>query len=44
MVENRLMDEAEEPFLYGEDGESFIGDRDILERPDLFYSAGTEGL
>ncbi|XP_049445065.1 kinesin-associated protein 3a [Epinephelus fuscoguttatus] len=39
MVENRLMDEAEEPFLYGEDGESFIGDRDILERPDLFYSA-----
>nr|XP_033503908.1 kinesin-associated protein 3a isoform X3 [Epinephelus lanceolatus] len=39
MVENRLMDEAEEPFLYGEDGESFIGDGDILERPDLFYSA-----
>ncbi|XP_034386535.1 kinesin-associated protein 3a isoform X3 [Cyclopterus lumpus] len=39
MVENRPMDEAGEPFLYGEDGEPFIGDRDILERPDLFYSA-----
>ncbi|KAM6938814.1 kinesin-associated protein 3a [Lycodopsis pacificus] len=42
MVENRPMDEAEEPFLYGEDGESFIGDRDLLERPGLFYSA--EGI
>lgn len=42
MVENRQMDEAEEPFLYGEDGESFIGNGDILEGPDLFYSAGTE--
>lgn len=42
MVENRQMDEAEEPFLYGEDGESFIGNDDILERPDLFYTAGTE--
>ncbi|TNN74772.1 Kinesin-associated protein 3 [Liparis tanakae] len=39
MVENRPMDEAGQPFLYGEDGEPFIGDRDILERPDLFYSA-----
>uniref|UniRef100_A0A8C4E5V0 Kinesin-associated protein 3a n=1 Tax=Dicentrarchus labrax TaxID=13489 RepID=A0A8C4E5V0_DICLA len=39
MVENRLMDEAGEPFLYGEDGESFIGNADIMERPDLFYSA-----
>ncbi|KAF1385285.1 hypothetical protein PFLUV_G00106140 [Perca fluviatilis] len=39
MVENRLMDEEGEPFVFGEDGESFIGDRDILERPDLFYSA-----
>uniref|UniRef100_A0A7N6ACA0 Kinesin-associated protein 3b n=1 Tax=Anabas testudineus TaxID=64144 RepID=A0A7N6ACA0_ANATE len=39
MVENRQMDEAGEPFLYEEDGESFIGNRDILERPDLFYSA-----
>lgn len=38
------MDEAGEPFLYGEDGESFIGNGDILERPDLFYSAGTEAL
>ncbi|XP_071342675.1 kinesin-associated protein 3a isoform X2 [Trachinotus anak] len=39
MVENRQMDEAGEPFLYGEDAESFIGNGDILERPDLFYSA-----
>ncbi|XP_038570903.1 kinesin-associated protein 3a isoform X1 [Micropterus salmoides] len=39
MVENRQMDEAGEPFLFGEDGESFIGNGDILERPDLFYSA-----
>ncbi|XP_073332682.1 kinesin-associated protein 3a [Pagrus major] len=38
MVENRQMDEGE-PFLFGEDGESFIGTGDILERPDLFYSA-----
>uniref|UniRef100_A0A7N8WXW4 Kinesin-associated protein 3a n=1 Tax=Mastacembelus armatus TaxID=205130 RepID=A0A7N8WXW4_9TELE len=37
MVENRQMDETGEPFLYGEDGESF-GNRDLLERPDLFYS------
>lgn len=44
MVENRQMDEAGEPFLFGEDGESFIGNGDILERPDLFYSAGTEGF
>uniref|UniRef100_A0A8D0D6K3 Kinesin-associated protein 3a n=1 Tax=Sander lucioperca TaxID=283035 RepID=A0A8D0D6K3_SANLU len=44
MVENRLMDEEGEPFVFGEDRESFIGDRDILERPDLFYSAGTEGF
>uniref|UniRef100_G3NN13 Kinesin-associated protein 3a n=1 Tax=Gasterosteus aculeatus aculeatus TaxID=481459 RepID=G3NN13_GASAC len=40
MVENRPLDEATEPFLYGEDEESFIGDGDILERPDLFYSDG----
>ncbi|XP_070765223.1 kinesin-associated protein 3a [Enoplosus armatus] len=39
MVENRQMDEAGEPFLFGEDGGSFIGNGDILERPDLFYSA-----
>ncbi|XP_018532192.1 kinesin-associated protein 3a isoform X1 [Lates calcarifer] len=39
MVENRQMDEAGEPFLYGDDGESFVGNGDILERPDLFYSA-----
>ncbi|XP_068564073.1 kinesin-associated protein 3-like [Cebidichthys violaceus] len=42
MVENRPPDEAEEPFLYGEDGESFIGNRNLLERPDLFCSA--EGI
>ncbi|KAG7233461.1 hypothetical protein INR49_006999 [Caranx melampygus] len=39
MVENREMDEAGEPYLYGEDGESFMGNRDILDRRDLFYSA-----
>ncbi|XP_051501060.1 kinesin-associated protein 3-like isoform X5 [Myxocyprinus asiaticus] len=38
MVENRQMDEAE-PFMYGDDGEPFIHNGDILERPDLFYSA-----
>lgn len=38
MVENRQMDEAE-PFMYGDDGESFLQNGDILERPDLFYSA-----
>lgn len=42
MVENREMDEAGEPYLYGEDGESFMGNRDILDRRDLFYSTGTE--
>ncbi|XP_061635119.1 kinesin-associated protein 3a isoform X2 [Phyllopteryx taeniolatus] len=39
MVENRQMDETGEPLLYGEDGDSFIENRDILERPDLLYSA-----
>ncbi|XP_041646597.1 kinesin-associated protein 3a [Cheilinus undulatus] len=39
MVENRQMDETGEPFMYGDDGESYIGNGDILERPDLFYSA-----
>uniref|UniRef100_A0A8C1SWE0 Kinesin-associated protein 3a n=1 Tax=Cyprinus carpio TaxID=7962 RepID=A0A8C1SWE0_CYPCA len=38
MVENRQMDEAE-PFMYGDDGEPFLQNSDILERPDLFYSA-----
>uniref|UniRef100_A0A671Q1Z2 Kinesin-associated protein 3-like n=1 Tax=Sinocyclocheilus anshuiensis TaxID=1608454 RepID=A0A671Q1Z2_9TELE len=38
MVENRQMDEAE-PFMYGDDGEPFLQNGDILERPDLFYSA-----
>lgn len=44
MVENRPLDEAGEPFLFGEDGESFIGERDIMERPDLFYSPGTKSF
>lgn len=39
MVENRQMDEVE-PFLYGDEGEHFLPGADILERPDLFYSAG----
>ncbi|MCJ8743509.1 hypothetical protein PDJAM_G00094940 [Pangasius djambal] len=38
MVENRQMDEVE-PFLYGDEGEPFLQGADILERPDLFYSA-----
>ncbi|KAL2089471.1 hypothetical protein ACEWY4_014159 [Coilia grayii] len=38
MVENRQMDEAE-PFMYSDDAEPFLHNRDILERPDLFYSA-----
>ncbi|XP_035267897.1 kinesin-associated protein 3a isoform X2 [Anguilla anguilla] len=38
MVENRQMDEAE-PYMYGDDGEPFLHDGDILERSDLFYSA-----
>lgn len=39
MVENRQMDEAES-FMYGDEGEPFLQGGDILERPDLFYSAG----
>ncbi|XP_017311794.1 kinesin-associated protein 3a isoform X1 [Ictalurus punctatus] len=42
MVENRQMDEVE-PFLYGDEGEPFLQGADILERPDLFYSA-VDGL
>ncbi|MGH0175895.1 UNVERIFIED_CONTAM: hypothetical protein FKN15_071744 [Acipenser sinensis] len=39
MVENRQMDEGE-PYMYGDDGiEPYIHEGDILERPDLFYSA-----
>uniref|UniRef100_A0AAR2K2X3 Kinesin-associated protein 3 n=1 Tax=Pygocentrus nattereri TaxID=42514 RepID=A0AAR2K2X3_PYGNA len=38
MVENRQMDEAE-PFMYSDEGEPFLQGGDILERPDLFYSA-----
>lgn len=39
MVENRQMDEVE-PFLYGDEVEPFLQGADVLERPDLFYSAG----
>ncbi|CAK6977724.1 kinesin-associated protein 3a isoform X1 [Scomber scombrus] len=39
IVKNRELDEAGTPFLYGEDGGSFIGTGDILEGADLFYSA-----
>ncbi|KAM9408382.1 kinesin-associated protein 3a [Pholidichthys leucotaenia] len=39
MVENRQIDEAEDSFMYGEGGDSFISNRDILERLDLFYTA-----
>ncbi|XP_063057335.1 kinesin-associated protein 3a isoform X2 [Engraulis encrasicolus] len=38
MVETRSMEE-DQPFLYGDDGEPFLHNGDILERPDLFYSA-----
>uniref|UniRef100_A0A665WBB9 Kinesin-associated protein 3-like n=1 Tax=Echeneis naucrates TaxID=173247 RepID=A0A665WBB9_ECHNA len=41
MVESQ-MDEAGDPFLYEKERESFIGNGDILDRPDLLYS--TEGL
>jgi len=46
MVERQQPDQAGgEPFVYGEDpddGDPFLGNGDmILERPDLFYSAGT---
>ncbi len=44
MVENCQINEAEEHFLYGEDGESFIGHGDILEGPELFYSTGTDSV
>ncbi|KAM3875661.1 kinesin-associated protein 3a [Diretmus argenteus] len=40
MVENRQMDDVGEPLLYGDDdGEPFMGNGDVLERPELFYSA-----
>uniref|UniRef100_A0AAZ3SSD7 Kinesin-associated protein 3 n=1 Tax=Oncorhynchus tshawytscha TaxID=74940 RepID=A0AAZ3SSD7_ONCTS len=42
MVDNRAMGDDGEPFMYGDDGEPFMHNGDILERPDLFYSAGTE--
>uniref|UniRef100_A0A8C7PDA9 Kinesin-associated protein 3 n=1 Tax=Oncorhynchus mykiss TaxID=8022 RepID=A0A8C7PDA9_ONCMY len=43
MVDNRAMGDDGEPFMYGDDGEPFMHNGDILERPDLFYSAGTAG-
>uniref|UniRef100_A0A673WH97 Kinesin-associated protein 3a n=1 Tax=Salmo trutta TaxID=8032 RepID=A0A673WH97_SALTR len=43
MVDNRAMGDDGEPFMYGDDGEPFMHNGDILERRDLFYSAGTEG-
>lgn len=40
MVESRQMDENEQ-YLYGDDRiEPYIHEGDILERPDLYYSAG----
>uniref|UniRef100_A0AAZ3QAF7 Kinesin-associated protein 3 n=1 Tax=Oncorhynchus tshawytscha TaxID=74940 RepID=A0AAZ3QAF7_ONCTS len=40
MVENRAMGDDGEPFMFGDDGEAFMHNGDILERPDLFYTAG----
>ncbi|XP_037120611.1 kinesin-associated protein 3a [Syngnathus acus] len=39
MVENRQMDETGESLLYGDECDSFMENRDILERPDFLYSA-----
>nr|XP_029489143.1 kinesin-associated protein 3 isoform X2 [Oncorhynchus nerka] len=39
MVENRAMGDDGEPFMFGDDGEAFMHNGDILERPDLFYTA-----
>ncbi|XP_064845190.1 kinesin-associated protein 3-like isoform X3 [Oncorhynchus masou masou] len=39
MVDNRAMGDDGEPFMYGDDGEPFMHNGDILEKPDLFYSA-----
>uniref|UniRef100_A0A8C7JWA3 Kinesin-associated protein 3a n=1 Tax=Oncorhynchus kisutch TaxID=8019 RepID=A0A8C7JWA3_ONCKI len=43
MVENRAMGDDGEPFMFGDDGEAFMHNGDILERPDLFYTAGIHG-
>uniref|UniRef100_A0A673ZKH5 Kinesin-associated protein 3a n=1 Tax=Salmo trutta TaxID=8032 RepID=A0A673ZKH5_SALTR len=40
MVENRAMGDDGEPSMFGDDGEPFMHSGDILERPDLFYTAG----
>lgn len=39
MVESRQMDDLE-AHVYSDDGGPFLYNQDILERPDLFYSAG----
>ncbi|XP_051926084.1 kinesin-associated protein 3a [Hippocampus zosterae] len=39
MVENRQLDETGESLLYGDDGDPFMENGDILERPDFLYSA-----
>ncbi|XP_055799658.1 kinesin-associated protein 3a isoform X1 [Salvelinus fontinalis] len=39
MVESRAMGDDGEPFMFGDDGEPFMHNGDILERPDLFYTA-----
>ncbi|KAM9478547.1 kinesin-associated protein 3a isoform 1-T1 [Salvelinus alpinus] len=39
MVESRAMGDDGEPFMFGDDGEPFMLNGDILERPDLFYTA-----
>uniref|UniRef100_A0A673ZLR0 Kinesin-associated protein 3a n=1 Tax=Salmo trutta TaxID=8032 RepID=A0A673ZLR0_SALTR len=39
MVENRAMGDDGEPSMFGDDGEPFMHSGDILERPDLFYTA-----
>uniref|UniRef100_A0A8C5ARJ4 Kinesin-associated protein 3a n=1 Tax=Gadus morhua TaxID=8049 RepID=A0A8C5ARJ4_GADMO len=45
MVESQQLDSAGEPYVFGDDpgnGDPFLDSEDmILERPDLFYGAGT---
>ncbi|GAB1600302.1 kinesin-associated protein 3-like isoform X1 [Argonauta hians] len=43
MVESRQMEDNTESYLYGDEGiNPFLHDRDILDRPELFY--GTNGF
>lgn len=38
MVESRVYDESQEPYMYPEEGyDAYLQDADILDRPDLFY-------